>query len=166
MFREELAELKACNANLKVTVTMSRPAEESWPGAVGHIDAALLASSVPDIATRRAHICGPPSMMEAVRAALLRLGVPEGQITEAFGTVKRDLRVRGPVSSEIAGRVTFQASGSTAPIPVSATILDVADEAGIYIDNACRSGHVRILPCRAPVGQRADGRQGRTHRTG
>jgi ferredoxin-NADP reductase len=141
MFREELAELQARNANLSVTVTISRPAGESWEGAVGHIDAALLASSVPDIATRRAHICGPPSMMDAVKAGLLRLGVAEDQIkTEAFGTIKRDPRAKGPASSEIAGRVTFQASDTTARMPVGATILDVADEAGVFIDNACRSG--------------------------
>ena len=39
----------------------------------------------------RVHICGPPSMMDAVKAALLGLGVAESQVrTEAFGTVTRD----------------------------------------------------------------------------
>jgi Na+-transporting NADH:ubiquinone oxidoreductase subunit NqrF len=141
IFREELAELQARNANLSITVTMSRPADEPWHGAVGHIDPALLSSSVQDIATRRAHICGPPSMMDTVRATLLGLGVAEGQIkTEAFGTVKRDPRAKGAASSAIAGRVTFQASDATVSMPVGATILDVADVAGIFIDNACRSG--------------------------
>jgi ferredoxin-NADP reductase len=32
---------------------------QPWSGAVGHLGAALLALAVPDIATRRAHICGP-----------------------------------------------------------------------------------------------------------
>jgi len=36
--------------------------------------------------------------------------------------------------------VVFQASETTAPVPVDATILDVADEVGVSIDNACRSG--------------------------
>jgi len=36
--------------------------------------------------------------------------------------------------------VVFQTSETTAPVPVGATILDVADEAGVFIDNACRSG--------------------------
>ena len=34
----------------------------------------------------------------------------------------------------------FRASDTTATAPVDTTILDVADEAGIFIDNACRSG--------------------------
>jgi glycine betaine catabolism B len=36
--------------------------------------------------------------------------------------------------------VVFQASDTTAAVPVDATILDAADEAGVFIDNACLSG--------------------------
>jgi ferredoxin len=36
--------------------------------------------------------------------------------------------------------VAFQASDTTAPVPVDATILNVADQSGVFIDNACRSG--------------------------
>jgi ferredoxin-NADP reductase len=141
IFRTELAELEARNANLKLTVTMSSPGDEPWSGAVGRIDTTLLASAVPDVATRRAHICGPPSMMDTIKAALVGLGVPEAQIkTEAFGTVKRDPTVKGDASTEVAGNVFFQASDTTVPVPVGATILDAADEAGVFIDNACRSG--------------------------
>jgi ferredoxin-NADP reductase len=141
IFREELAQLEAHNANLSVTVAMSKSGDAPWSGAVGRIDRALLASAVPEIASRRAHICGPPPMMDAVKAALVGLGVPETHIkTEAFGTVKRDPTAKGAASTEIAGRVVFQASDTTAPVPVGATILEAADEAGVFIDNACRSG--------------------------
>ena len=141
IFREELAALQARNPNLRVVVTTSNPGSEPWPGPVGHIDAALLASVVPDIQTRRAHICGPPSMMEAVKAALLKLSVPFAQIkTEAFGTVKRDPTSNSAASTEVAGKVFFQASDMTAFVLVDATILDAADETGVFIDNACRSG--------------------------
>jgi ferredoxin-NADP reductase len=141
MFQEELEALSARNANLSVTVTMSNPAEETWSGRRGRIDAALLTSAVPDIASRRAHICGLPAMMEAVKAALLELDVPETQVrTEAFGTVTRDPTAQSARSAAVAGTIVFQASDIRAPAPVDATILDVADAAGIVIDNACRSG--------------------------
>jgi ferredoxin len=39
-----------------------------------------------------------------------------------------------------AGTVVFQVSDTTAPVPVGETILDAADQAGVFIDNACRSG--------------------------
>jgi ferredoxin-NADP reductase/Fe-S-cluster-containing hydrogenase component 2 len=141
IFRAELAELLARNANLGVTVTMSGPRDEPWPGRVGRIDAALLASAVPDLAAHRVHVCGPPPMMDAVKAALVSLGVPPAQIKrEAFGTVKRDPSAKVGGSTEVAGRALFRASGVTAPVPVDATILDAADTAGVPIDNACRSG--------------------------
>jgi ferredoxin-NADP reductase len=141
IFRNELAELEARNENLSLTVTMSSPQDEPWTGTLGRVDAALLAAAVTEIATRRVHLCGPPPMMDAVKAALAGLGVPEAQIhTEAFGTVKRDPRAMGEISTEVAGNVIFQASDTTAPVPVGATILDAAEAAGVFIDNACRSG--------------------------
>jgi ferredoxin-NADP reductase/Fe-S-cluster-containing hydrogenase component 2 len=140
IFRNEIAALAARNPNLRATVTMSR-ADGSWDGRNGQIDEALLAEAVPDIASVRSHICGPPAMMAAVKTALVGLGVPEAQIrTEAFGTVKRDPTARGVASEAIAGMVFFQTSNTTAPVRVGSTILDAAEEAGVFIDNACRSG--------------------------
>jgi ferredoxin-NADP reductase/Fe-S-cluster-containing hydrogenase component 2 len=141
IFRQEIADLQARNTNLSVTVVMSRPDNEPWPGATGHIDAELLTSAVPEIACQRVHLCGPPAMMEGVKAALLGLGVPASQIkTEAFGTIKRNPQADAARSAQISGRVEFQASNTTAPVPEDATILDAADAAGVFIDNACRSG--------------------------
>lgn len=141
IFRDEIAALQARNPNLRVTATMSRADGDGWDGRQGQVDAALLSQSVPDIASHWAHICGPPQMMEAVKAALIGLGLPEGQIRmEAFGTIKRDPTAKGAATSAVAGKVFFQASNTTAPVLAGSTILDAADEAGIFIDNACRSG--------------------------
>jgi ferredoxin len=80
-------------------------------------------------------------MMDAVKAALIGLGLPEDQIrTEAFGTAKRDPTAKGAASTEVAGKAFFQTSNTTAPVYAGATILDTADAAGLFIDNACRSG--------------------------
>jgi ferredoxin len=141
IFQKEIAELESRNSNLRVTVSMGRPGNEPRSGAVGHIDAALLASVVPDIKDSRAHICGPPQMMDAVKAALVELGVPGTPIkTGAFSSVKRNPTVKGTASTEVAGKVVFQASDTTAPVSVDATILNAADDAGVFIDNACRLG--------------------------
>ena len=114
---------------------------EPWSGAVGHIDATLLSGTVPHIVTRRAHICGPPAMMDAAGAALAQLGVPGAQIRmEAFGTIMRDPSAKGAASTEVAGKASFEISGTTTPVLVGATILDAAEGAGIFIDSACRSG--------------------------
>jgi Na+-transporting NADH:ubiquinone oxidoreductase subunit NqrF len=141
LFRKELEEMKTRNPNLSVLATMSNPGEELWTGFRGRIDIALLRSAELDLAGCRAHVCGPPDMMDAVKTALLGLGVAENQVrTEAFGTITRDPTTRSARSTEIAGKVRFQASDAAATVPAGATILDAADELGVFIDNACRSG--------------------------
>jgi ferredoxin-NADP reductase len=141
IFREELEAVQSRYRNLSVTATISNPGSEAWGGKVGRIGEALLTECVPDIARRRAHVCGPPSMMEQVKRLLLNLGMNQAAIkTEAFGTVTRDPRMNKGRSAAIAGTVTFLASDARRPVPEDATILDVADKAGVFIDNACRSG--------------------------
>jgi ferredoxin-NADP reductase/ferredoxin len=141
IFQDEIAKLEARNPNLRVTATMSRPDGATWGGRKGQIDAALLAAAVSDIAAHRAHICGPPAMMDAVKEALTGLGMSNEQIrTEAFGTIKRDPTVKGAASTTISGKVFFQVANTTAPVVAGSTILEAAEEAEVFIDNACRSG--------------------------
>lgn len=140
-FQQEIAALQARNSRLRVAATMSDPNVEEWTGARGRIDKAFLASAVPNIATQRVHLCGPLAMMNAVTAALLDLGVPSERIKkEAFGTETRDPTRKAASAGRIVGRVTFQMSQVSAPIAENDTILDVADKAHVFIDNACRSG--------------------------
>jgi ferredoxin-NADP reductase/ferredoxin len=141
IFKEELEALQTRYRNLSVTATVTNPGSDSWTGKVGRIGQALLTECVPDIARRRAHICGPPSMMEEVKRHLLGLGVHPAEIkTEAFGTVIRDPTMNKGRSAAIAGTVTFLVSDIHRRVPEDLTILDVADEAGVLINNACRSG--------------------------
>jgi ferredoxin-NADP reductase/Fe-S-cluster-containing hydrogenase component 2/putative sterol carrier protein len=141
LFREEVGSLQARNPNLKVTVTLSNPGEESWPGPTGRIDKAFLERVIPNIADQRVHLCGPPPMMDTVKTALNELGVPKANIkTEAFGTIKRNPAVAGARIGAVAGRIQFQRSQVGTVVSEGATILDVADEADVYIDSACRSG--------------------------
>ena len=52
----------------------------------------------------------------------------------------RDPNTKVQRSGNIAGKVFFQASDTTASVSSDATILDVAEEVGVFIDCACRSG--------------------------
>jgi ferredoxin-NADP reductase/NAD-dependent dihydropyrimidine dehydrogenase PreA subunit len=141
LFRKEIALLQTRNPNLKVTVTLSNPSDEPWTGETGRIDKALLERVIPHIATQRVHLCGPPLMMDTVKAALLELGVQKDDIkTEAFGTIKRDPTAITARTGALAGRILFLQSQVSATILKGVTILDAADEANVTIDNACRSG--------------------------
>jgi predicted ferric reductase len=54
--------------------------DKDWAGEKGRVDAAMLERLVPDLAERDAFLCGPPPMMEALRAALLGLGAAKARI--------------------------------------------------------------------------------------
>ena len=88
VFREELEHLQRRHANLHVVATMTRAEGTTWMGPTGRLTKELLVQTVPDLPSRWIHLCGPPAMMDALRAILLDLGVPRGRIkTEAFGPV-------------------------------------------------------------------------------
>lgn len=149
IFRDELEQLQERHANLHVFATMTRAAGTVWMGLKGRFTAPLLEHLVPDLAKRRIHVCGPPGMMSAVVGMLESLKVPKTLIqTEAFGPAKKpaartaDSSTKTPKSkSKTAGlTINFKSSGKSGPISPDQTILDVADEVGVDIDNSCRSG--------------------------
>jgi ferredoxin-NADP reductase len=141
VFGEELRYLARRHPNLHLTVTMTRTADGEWSGPRGRIGKELITKGVPDIARRRVHVCGPNEMMDSTRTALLELGVPAGQIKmEAFGPAKKKEAVTPTARAAAAATVTFSLAGKSAPLPPGETILEVADAAGVWIDNSCRVG--------------------------
>src|SRR6266568_287182 len=86
IFREELDYLQRRHPNLRVVITVSRPEGTDWKGPTGRISKELIVQTVPDVASRYVHICGPVPMMEVAKKMLIELGVPSGRMkTEAFG---------------------------------------------------------------------------------
>ncbi len=159
IFRDELEFLQRKMNNLHVAATMVRAAGTSWMGAEGQITGDFLMRSVPDLAKRRVHLCGPPRMMEAVKKLLGELGTPSEQIkTEAFGpalgavpppgmtlveerkpetgTGHEDAPAIGPATASI----RFANSGKVAPLPPDKSVLEVAESVGVPIDFSCRAG--------------------------
>jgi ferredoxin-NADP reductase len=144
IFREELEYLQRRHANLHVVASMTRAAGTEWMGPTGRLTKELIAQSVPNIAGRRVHLCGPPPMMEAVQAILTDLGVPKEQVkTESFTLARgkpepeRHVLETGPA---VAATVTFVKSGKSAPLPPDRTVLEVAEGIGVEIPNVCRAG--------------------------
>ncbi|MCK6476712.1 MAG: 2Fe-2S iron-sulfur cluster-binding protein [Phycisphaerales bacterium] len=148
VFREELEHLQRRHPNLHVVATMTRAEGTVWMGPKGRLTKELIAQSVPDISTRRVHICGPAPMMDATRAVLLELGVPSNQIrTEAFGPSERKDARQSAVQTamvealpETTPVVSFAISGKAAPLPADTSVLEAAEHVGVSIDNSCRAG--------------------------
>ena len=120
-------------------------------GLKGRFTAQLFSHLLPDLTERRYHVCGPPEMMVAVLEMLDSLGVPKDQIkTEAFGPARKTKIVDGePPRQAKTSTVTFKKSGKSASLSQGQTVLDVADELGVEIDNSCRSGQCGL--CRVKL---------------
>ena len=149
IFADELAYLQKRLPNLQVVATMTRSQGSAWAGARGRITRSLIEEAIPDVAGRRVHLCGPPAMMNAIKAILRDLGTPPEQIkTEAFGPGEPVRQRATEVAAALArarelpaqATVRFARSGKSTPLPSDTTILDVADSIGVAIDSACRSG--------------------------
>ena len=170
IFREELEYLQKRHANAHVAATMSDEEEgTSWPGARGNISKEFIARTVPDIARRRIHVCGPPAMMQAVKAELLELGVVKDKIkTEAFGPALGAVPApaaappsadpasapaapapaaapAAPTAPAVAApsaqvEVQFKKAGKSGPLAPNKCVLEAAEAIGVAIDFSCRVG--------------------------
>jgi len=169
IFREELEYLRKRHANLHVAITVDRPDETPWTGAVGRISKEFIARNVPEIARRRVHVCGPPAMMEAVKSALVELGVPKGKTkSEAFGqalgaapapavaeapatdTAAPSTSTASPRTVPSAqAEIEFRKSGKTGPLAPDKCVLEAAEAIGVAIDFSCRVGTCGV--CAVPL---------------
>ncbi len=167
MFANELAALQRVNAKLRVAVTMTRPEGTNWKGPRGHLTKELLTQTVPDLASRRIHLCGPPSMMDSTKALLTELGVPPDHLkTEAFGATKPVLAVAGTTAESTAPAtgplVTFSKNNKSARIhvdlrrgdsPPKQSILELSEELGIGIEFSCRVGTCGVCKVKMASGE-------------
>jgi ferredoxin-NADP reductase len=160
IYREELEYLQRRYPNLTLMIAASEGAPAEWPYASGYITKDLLAKTVPHIQTRCVHLCGPPAMMKALKAALADLGVPAEQIrTEIF--IGRERPVTPGADGETAPQAaaaqpplakadtapasdlavaTFARSKRTALLPPNKTILEASEDVGVNIAYSCRVG--------------------------
>jgi len=159
IFREELIYLAARHPNLHVTLVLSDEPAGTWAGARGFVTAELLAG-LPDIRSRRIHMCGPPAMMAAVRQELSKLGVVEESIkTELFLGVPKPVTPSGgapaappSVLESAATTCTFARSNKSAPMRAGQTVLETAEDNGVPIEYQCRQGYCGVCKVKLLAG--------------
>ena len=158
IFSNDIAALQRVNPKLHVAVTMERPEGTDWKGPRGRITTELLAQTVPDLASRRVHLCGPPLMMDAVKALLTGLGVPEDQVkTESFGPTRPIPAAAGttakPTAPATGPLVTFSKNNKSAKIHADQTVLELSEELSIGIQNSCRVGTCGVCKVKLTSGE-------------
>jgi ferredoxin-NADP reductase len=158
MFASEVAALQRVNPKLRVAVTMSRPEGTDWKGPRGHLTKELLTQTVPNLASRRIHLCGPPSMMDSTKTILTELGVPPDRLkTEAFGATKPTPAAAGttakPTAPATGPLVTFSKNNKSAKIHVDQTVLELSEELAIGIEYSCRVGTCGVCKVKMTSGE-------------
>ncbi len=158
MFKNEVAALQRVNPKLHVAVTMSRPEGTDWKGPRGRLTKELLTQTVPNLASRRIHLCGPPSMMDSTKAILTELGVsPDHVKTEAFGAIKPTPAAAGttakPTAPATGPLVTFSKNNKSTKIHVDQTVLELSEELAIGIEYSCRVGTCGICKVKMTSGE-------------
>jgi ferredoxin-NADP reductase/DMSO/TMAO reductase YedYZ heme-binding membrane subunit len=152
VFADELRHLQRRFANLHVHVTLTGDPDVAWDGARGHISRELVERWVPDLERGPVLLCGPQPMMDALRAALVAMGVPSAEILEeAFVSPPSSAAAPGtddplPAEADVldAGAapptVRFQRAGRISGPGEGLTVLEAAEDAGVTIPFECRSG--------------------------
>lgn len=167
MFADEIAALQEKNPKLHVAVTVSKPEGTDWKGYRGRITKKLLTETVPDLVSRRIHICGPPAMMDATEAMLAELEVPADQVkTEKFGTPKPTPAAAGttaaPSTPATGPLVKFSKSNKSSKThvdmqsgdsPPEQTVLELSEELGIGIEFSCRVGTCGVCKVKMTSGE-------------
>jgi len=143
---------------LRVAVTMERPEGTNWKGPQGRITKELLTQTVPDLASRRVHLCGPPVMMDSIKTILTELGVPADRVkTESFGSLNPTPAAAGTTAKLTAPAtgplVTFSNNKKSAKIHVDQTVLELSEELAIGIQNACRVGTCGVCKVKMTSGE-------------
>jgi ferredoxin-NADP reductase len=157
IFREPIAALEKRNPKLRVAVMLSKAGPE-WTGPRGRVAKEFLMATVPDLAARRVHICGPVPMMDATKAILREIGVsPDNIKTEQFGAIKPPLGAPAttakPTVVATGPLVTFSKNNKTANIRPNQTILELSEELGIGIDFSCRIGTCGVCKTKMTAGE-------------
>ena len=167
IFANEVAALQRRNPKLRVAVTISKAEGTDWKGARGRITKEWLTQTVPALASRRIHLCGPPAMMDTTKALLAEIGVPPDRVkTELFGAPKPTPAAAGttakPTAPATGPLVTFSKNNKAAKIhvdlqtgdsPPKQSILELSEELGIGIDFSCRVGTCGLCKVKLTSGQ-------------
>jgi ferredoxin-NADP reductase len=150
IFESELKSLQQRHENLHVFVAMSRIEKEVDDYRRGRLNKELLEEWIPEIASKRIHICGAPPMMEAMKQILAELNVPAEKIyTENFGSAQKPKakakvvqkqKVEKQTAKATGAQVTFAKSNKSIALQPDETILEASERIDVDINYSCRVG--------------------------
>jgi glycine betaine catabolism B len=135
--RSELEFLARTNPRLHLRFTVTQ-SDAAWSGLTGRVDATMLAA-LPNLRDRTVYVCGPDAFMAAMKATLLKLGLPESQYhEESFGGAP--ITITNPTAPETNNVIEFAQSQKTIRPQPDESILDAGLRSGLRLKQGCRMG--------------------------
>lgn len=155
IFARELAWMESQAPSLRVRMICERDTPwQRWPGAMGRIDAALLAREVPDLLDRRWFVCGPEGYRQAVRALAAQAGLDSSRFHEEsfdFGELlAQEAETAEPeaVSGAVEYTVSFTRSRREIACGGETPVLSAARAAGMRLPASCARGMCGTCKCK------------------
>jgi all-trans-retinol 13,14-reductase len=145
MFADEVAQMEQTYSRFVQHISLTRapkPMGRRRPfanapgrqlGLTGYLDLAMLQAVAPDYKQREIYICGPSGFMADTKAMIQASGFDmRHHHEESFG-IAGNIKASG-------GSVFFAKSGTEVACSGTQSILDIAQQAGVKIASACRTG--------------------------
>jgi ferredoxin-NADP reductase len=143
VYRAELEELSGRHPNVRVVCLCTR---EPGSGQRAHLTRARLRALERPHEPSEAYVCGPPALIEAARALWSEDGHAGRVHSESFLAPRISA-----APGEARGSVRFAASGLDVPA-TGATLLELAEQAGLAPAHGCRMGICHTCTCRKLAG--------------
>jgi ferredoxin-NADP reductase len=142
VMKEHLQELAAQHPSISLTLCYSHPPADLVTDATNHhgrIDIDLLKNLLPS-SNYLFYLCGPPAMMQELRAGLLAWGVPASDIHfEAFGPASA--AEPATISKDTTQQVEFARSAISCQwTSDQGSLLDLGEANGVPMSSGCRAG--------------------------
>lgn len=132
--------------------------DNRWPGALGRLDASLLAREVPDLHERQLFVCGPDGYRAAVRTLAEQAGVSKAHFHEEsfdFSTLAaEDPEIPAQIEALDEARHTIQFTRSRREVECGAdtSVLSAARAAGMRLPASCAKGMCGTCKCKLVSG--------------
>ena len=141
IFKEEIELSNKRMSNLTYHYTLSGDVEKSWNGFTGRISKKTIEAAVPDLHERQIYLCGPDPFKQTAETILTQLAFDMSNYHyESFGGKPIDFDKIDGLDTQQEFEVQYSQSSVSAKIKANQTLLDHAEQSGISINNACRSG--------------------------
>jgi ferredoxin-NADP reductase len=154
IFRQELELMASRLSHFRLAISTTQSClGQPWLGFTGRLTEAMLQTIAPDWQERTVYVCGPDGFMESTKSLLERLNFPmQNYHEESFGAPKKAASVAVASVSAVSAveaasalvsdtlKVVFAQSGKEVAADGSASILELAEQAGVKIRSSCKQG--------------------------